>query len=188
MSDESQTAEFVRSVTSIAPNAVGAPIINLESGLAVVQSFQQAFISAFLVIFILLLLILRKFRDAILVLAPLMLTVPLIVAAVVLLGTSFNFANIITLPLLLGISVDNGVHMVHRARHALPETGHLLASSTGRAVIFSAATTIVSFGNLAFSPHTGTASMGLLLSIGMVCSLLCTLLLLPILINKLIIK
>lgn len=188
MSDSVQTAEFVRSVTVLAPNAVGAPIVNIESGLAIVQSFQQAFISAFLLIFALLLLMLRKLRDALLVLTPLMLTAPLIVAAVVLLDTSFNFANIITLPLLLGISVDNGVHMVHRARHALPETDHLLASSTGRAVVFSAATTIVSFGNLAFSAHTGTASMGLLLSIGMICSLLCTLLLLPVLINKFIIK
>lgn len=188
MADNAQAAKFVRSVTALAPNATGAAIVNLEGGLAVVQSFQQAFISAFLVIFGLLLLLLRKFRDAVLVLAPLMLTAPLIVAAVVLLGTSFNYANIITLPLLLGISVDNGVHMVHRARHALPHANHLLASSTGRAVAFSAATTVVSFGNLAFSPHIGTASMGLLLSIGMVCSLFCTLLLLPILINKFITK
>jgi len=188
MADNAQAAKFVRSATSVAPNATGAAIVNLEGGIAVVQSFQQAFISAFLVIFILLLLLLRKFRDAVLVLAPLMLTAPLIVATVVLLGTSFNYANIITLPLLLGISVDNGVHMVHRARHALPEPNHLLASSTGRAVAFSAATTVVSFGNLAFSPHIGTASMGLLLTIGMICSLLCTLLLLPILINKFISK
>ena len=188
MSDSAQTAEFVRSVTALAPNAVGAPIVNIESGLAIVQSFQQAFISAFLIIFALLLLMLRKLRDALLVLAPLMLTVPLIVAVVVLLNTPFNFANIITLPLLLGISVDNGVHMVHRARHALPEASHLLASSTGRAVAFSAATTIASFGNLAFSAHTGTASMGLLLTIGMICNLLCTLLLLPVLINKFMLK
>jgi len=106
------------------------------------------------------------------------------VAVTVLLGTSFHYANVITLPLLLGISVDNGVHIVHRARHALPSSRDLLASSTGRAVVFSALTTVVSFGNLAFSPHVGTASMGLLLTIGMICSLFCTLLLLPILLHR----
>jgi len=184
MTDNAKAAQFVRSVTTVAPNATGAPMINLEGGSAIVQSFQQAFASAFVLIFILLLFLLRKLSDAILVLTPLLLTAPLVVAVTVLLDTSFNYANIITLPLLLGISVDNGVHMVHRARHALPGNDHLLASSTGRAVVFSAATTVVSFGNLAFSPHIGTASMGLLLSIGMVCSLFCTLLLLPILIKR----
>lgn len=184
MSDNAEAGRFVRSVTAIAPNATGASMVNYEGGQAIVQSFQQAFASAFILIFLLLLLLLRKFSDALLVLTPLILTAPLIVAVTVLLDTPFNYANIITLPLLLGISVDNGVHIVHRARHALPSSHDLLASSTGRAVVFSALTTVVSFGNLAFSPHVGTASMGLLLTIGMICSLFCTLLLLPILLHR----
>ncbi len=184
MQDNAKAAAFVRSVTEIAPNATGSSMVNLEGGLAIVQSFIQAFASAFVLILLLLVLLLRRFGDAILVLTPLLLTAPLVIAATVILDTALNYANIITLPLLLGISVDNGVHMVHRARHALPDSKHLLGSSTGRAVIFSALTTIVSFGNLAFSPHIGTASMGLLLSIGMLCSLFCTLLLLPILLNN----
>lgn len=182
--DNAKARTFARSVTTVTPNATGATMVNLEGGLAIVQSFQQAFASAFILIFILLLFLLRRVGDAILVVTPLLLTAPLIVAVTVLLGTPFNYANVITLPLLLGISVDNGVHMVHRARHALPSSDHLLSSSTGRAIVFSALTTVVSFGNLAFSPHIGTAGMGLLLTIGMVCSLFCTLLLLPILINR----
>ena len=184
MSDNAEAGRFVRSVTALAPNATGASMVNYEGGQAIVQSFQQAFASAFVLIFLLLLILLRKFSDALLVLTPLVLTAPLIVAVTVILDTPFNYANIITLPLLLGISVDNGVHIVHRARHALPSSNDLLATSTGRAVVFSALTTVVSFGNLAFSPHVGTASMGLLLTIGMVCSLFCTLLLLPILLNR----
>jgi len=184
MSDNAEAGKFVRSVTALAPNATGASMVNYEGGQAIVQSFQQAFASAFVLIFLLLLLLLRKLGDAVLVLTPLILTAPLIVAVTVLLGTSFHYANVITLPLLLGISVDNGVHIVHRARHALPSSRDLLASSTGRAVVFSALTTVVSFGNLAFSPHVGTASMGLLLTIGMICSLFCTLLLLPILLHR----
>ena len=184
MSDNAEAGKFVRSVTAVAPNATGASMVNYEGGQAIVQSFQQAFASAFVLIFLLLLLLLRKLGDALLVLTPLILTAPLIVAVTVVLDTAFNYANIITLPLLLGISVDNGVHIVHRARHALPSSNDLLASSTGRAVVFSALTTVVSFGNLAFSPHTGTASMGLLLTVGMICSLFCTLLLLPILLHR----
>jgi len=184
LADNTKAAKFVTAVRTITPNAAGAAVVNLEGGLAIVQSFQQAFISAFVLIFILLLLLLRRLVDTVLVLTPLLLTAPLLVATTVLLGIPFNYANIITLPLLLGISVDNGVHMIHRARHALNDKDHLLATSTGRAVVFSAATTVVSFGNLAFSPHVGTASMGLLLTIGMVCSLFCTLILLPMLVNR----
>ena len=184
LTDKARATKFVRSVTALAPDAVGSAVVNLEGGEAIVQSFQQAFVSAFILIFLLLLILLRRLGDALLVLTPLVLTAPLVVAITVLLDIPFNYANIITLPLLLGISVDNGVHMIHRARHALCEQDHLLASSTGRAVVFSAATTVVSFGNLAFSPHIGTAGMGLLLTIGMTCSLFCTLILLPMLINR----
>jgi predicted RND superfamily exporter protein len=105
------------------------------------------------------------------------------VAIAVLLNRPFNFANIITLPLLLGIGVDNGIHMVHRMKIAPPTAGNVLQTSTSRAVLFSSLTTICSFGTLAFSPHVGMASMGTLLSIGLFCSLLATLILLPVLLD-----
>jgi len=91
----------------------------------------------------------------------------------------FNFANIIALPLLLGIGVDSALHMLHRYKTALPANGNLLQTSTARAVLFSALTTTVSFGNLATSTHAGTASMGVMLTIGIVATLVCTLLVLP---------
>jgi predicted RND superfamily exporter protein len=100
-------------------------------------------------------------------------------AATVVLDIPFNFANVIALPLLLGIGVDSGIHMVHRFRTALPQHGNLLATSTARAVLFSALTTICGFGNLALSPHPGTASMGLLLTLGLGFTLVCTLIVLP---------
>jgi hypothetical protein len=81
---------------------------------------------------------------------------------------------------LLGVGVDSGVHLLMRARAG--DTG-LAASSTARGIVTSALTTMVSFGNLAFSPHPGTASMGLLLSVGLVAIVISTLLLLPALVQ-----
>ena len=96
-------------------------------------------------------------------------------------GVPFNFANVIALPLLLGVGVDSGIHMLTRARR--DDGGALAGSSTARGVLTSALTTTVSFGNLAFSAHPGTASMGVLLTVGMVATLLCTLLVLPALVR-----
>ena len=86
------------------------------------------------------------------------------------------------MPLLLGIGVDNGVHMVHRAR-AAPDAP-LLRTSTARAVVLSALTTVCGFGNLAYSDHPGTASMGQVLTIGLALTLFATLLLVPALLRR----
>jgi predicted RND superfamily exporter protein len=126
---------------------------------------------------------LRSAIDTLLVLGPILLAASVTIAVAVLLNLPFNFANIITLPLLLGIGVDNGIHMVHRMKVAPPGDGNVLQTSTSRAVLFSSLTTICSFGNLAFSPHVGMASMGTLLSIGLFASLLTTLILLPVLLD-----
>lgn len=172
-------AEFVAAVSAVAPNATGLPLVHVKAGEAVVGAFQQAFITAGVLVTLVLLVLLRRPRSAFLALVPLVLATPLTAAGAALLQIPFNFANVITLPLLLGVGVDNGIHMVHRAMHAPPRDGNLLATSTARAVFFSALTTVVSFGNLAFSPHTGTASMGVMLTLGMICYLLCTLIVLP---------
>jgi len=98
----------------------------------------------------------------------------------VLIGLPFNFANVIALPLLLGVSVDTGIHLVHRAREHQAEGLHrVLTSSTTRAIVFSSVTTLASFGNLALSAHVGSASMGYLLVMGLIINILIMLLVLP---------
>ena len=169
--DNDALRRFVREVQSIAPQATGAPVFTFEAGKAVVRSFQQAFAAALAAILLLLLMILRSLRDSLLIVGPLLFAFALLNAVVLMLGVPFNFANIIALPLLLGMGVDNGVHMVNRARNAMPESGNLLHTATARAVLFSALTTLCSFGALSFSPHVGTASMGKMLSVG-VCIIL----------------
>lgn len=170
---------FVEGVRAAEPDATGAALVELRAGGVVVRSFRNALLYATLATVALLLLALRRVRDVLFVLLPLLLAGSLTVAFSVAAGVPFNFANIIALPLLLGVGVDNGIHMVHRARAAPPAHGDLLRTSTARAVVFSSLTTVASFGNLAFSGHPGTSSMGALLTVGMAAVLLCTLAVLP---------
>ncbi|NNM01346.1 MAG: MMPL family transporter, partial [Gammaproteobacteria bacterium] len=180
LDDNGALEAFVAAVRgAVESPATGAPIINLEAGDAVVTAFLQAFVSALVAISLLLWLLLRQLREVMLALAPLLLAGLFTCAITVAAGTPFNFANIIALPLLLGIGVDNALHMLHRYRTDLPAHGLILSTSTARAVWFSALTTSCGFGNLAVSPHLGTASMGVLLTIGVIVTLLCTLFVLP---------
>jgi len=182
--DHASLERFVSAVREVAANATDDPVTMLESGNTIVRAFQEAFATAFIIIAGLLFVLLRRPLDVAMVLSPLLLAGLLTVAVMVLLGLQFNYANVITLPLLLGVGVDNGIHMVHRARTAPPDGGSLLATSTTRAVFTSALTTICGFGSLAWSSHPGTASMGQVLSIGLGLILLCTLVLLPALLDR----
>ena len=173
--------QFADAVREQAPGAIGSPVINLEAGRAVVRAFVEALGLSLVCIALILLGVLRRPRDVALALAPLLLAALLSAAAVTAAGVPFNFANVIALPLLLGVGVDSGIHMLTRAR--MSHGGALAGSSTARGVLTSALTTTVSFGNLAFSGHPGTASMGVLLTVGMVATLLCTLLVLPALVR-----
>jgi len=184
LQDNAALERFVSEVREAVPSATGSPLTQLESGRAVVNAFRQAFLSALIAITLLLAVLLKSVRDVLLVLTPLLLAGLFTVAATVVLGMPFNFANVITLPLLLGIGVDNGIHMVYRMRIAPPAGGHILQSSTTRAVVVSALTTIGSFGTLAYSAHRGTASMGQLLSIGLAMTLVCTLVVLPVMLAQ----
>ena len=184
LDDHAAMRRFVAAVRSVATDAIGFPVIYLEAGDAVVKAFQQAFLLSLIAITVLLSFLLRPKSDVLLVLLPLLLAGALTGAASVLLNIPFNFANVIALPLLLGIGVDSSIHMVHRMRTAPPTSGHMLQTSTARAVLYSSLTTICSFGNLAVSPHRGMASMGGLLTIGIGFTLLCSLVVLPALMLK----
>ena len=175
---ERDSAErFVASVRTVVPNATGLPVVYEEAAATVVRSFQLAFIYAFGMVLVLLFLFLRRIGDVVLVLLPIVFASVVTAAATVWLGIPFNFANVITLPLLVGIGVDNGIHVVHRMR--TEDAARLFDTSTMRAVLASGLTTVASFGNLAFSAHVGTASMGILLALGLAASMAATLVVLP---------
>jgi len=171
--------QFVAEVQTAAPESSGLPVADQASGTAVVTAFIEAFAGAIIAIFLLLLLILRKLSSTLLVIGPLLLAGLLTGATNVLLNNSFNFANIIALPLLMGMGVDSSIHIFHRLESGLSGHKEILQSSTARGVFFSSLTTMCSFSSLAFTPHVGTASMGLLLAVGIFFTLVCTLIVLP---------
>ena len=144
----------------------------------VVGAVGRAAIIALVAITILLAVVMRNLRDCLLVLLPLVLAALFTNAVSVLANMPFNFANVIVLPLLVGLGVASGIHLVSRARDEPRETT-LMETSTPRAVILSALTTVGSFGSLAVSSHRGTASMGELLTIAITLTLVCTLVVLP---------
>ncbi len=179
LDSEAAMRRFVTAVRAETDDLIGAPVIQLEAGDSVVKAFKSAFFLAFTVITLLLLILLRSIRDTLVAIAPIALAALLTAASTVVLNMPFNFANIIALPLLLGIGIDNSIHILHRYHSAPPDNGLLLQTSSSRAIVVSALTTICSIGNLAFSAHQGTASMGLLLTVGISISLVCALILLP---------
>jgi len=171
--------EFVTQVQSVDNTVSGLPIINQAGGDAIVKAFIKAFSGAFIAIVMLLLLMYRSIRKTLLVIMPLLLAALLTGATNVLLDNPFNFANIIALPLLLGMGIDSSILIMHRHHSNSCEDENLLQSSTTRGIIFSSITTLCSFSSLAFTAHQGMASMGLVLAIGLTFTVMCSLIVLP---------
>ncbi len=181
--DRNALERFVRAVRTVAPDATDTPITVFESGKAVVSSFRQATISALVVITLYLLIELRSLLLTALVLMPLALAMFLTGAFSVILDVPLNFANVIIVPLLLGVGVHNGIIFTLRYQNEPPPDRNMLKTSTARAVLLSTLTMIVSTSSLSFSAHRGIASMGLLLTVCLCFLLISTLVLLPVLLE-----
>ncbi len=171
--------EFVSMVKKIEPHATGLPVQYLESGREVVRAFQHAFLNAGIAIIVITFLVLRSLRETLLILYLLGLVSVLTGAASVVFNIPFNFANITALPLLMGLGVDSAIHLIHRLRTEPDRQWDLLRTSAAEGVLFSTLTTLFSFVSLAVVAHAGTASLGRLLTIGIVSTLLCMLVVLP---------
>ncbi len=159
---------FGDAVLTVAPDATGQPIVIKDSGDSVIHAFIEAGLWALGSIAVLLYLALRRVVDVLLTLVPLILAGLLTMEITVLLGLPLNFANIIAVPLLLGLGVAFKIYFVLAWRAG---QRHVLQSSLTRAVFFSASCTAVAFGSLWASSHPGTSSMGKLLALSLVCTL-----------------
>ena len=179
--DNENIRTFARAVLAVEPNAIGGPISILESGDTIVRAFIEAGAWALGSIAILLWLALRRFGDVLLTLVPLILAGVVTLEICVLIGLQLNFANIIALPLLLGIGVAFKIYYILSWRAGRTK---LLQSSLTRAVIFSAATTATAFGSLWLSSHPGTSSMGKLLALSLCCTLAAAVLFQPALMGR----
>lgn len=172
---------FARKVLEVEPNAIGGPISILKSGDTIVVAFIQAGLLALGTICILLWLALRRVSDVALTVVPLLLAGVITMELCVLLDLPLNFANIIALPLLLGIGVAFKIYYIMAWRAGQT---NLLQSSLTRAVIFSAFTTATAFGSLWLSSHPGTSSLGKLLALSLVTTMCAAVLFQPALMGR----
>lgn len=180
--DQATLDTFVDSVLAAAPQAAGAPLQIVRAGQVVSDAMVQATLTALFAVGLLCFLVLRKLVMVAAVLIPLSVAAVLTLGGSVLFGIPFNYANIIVLPLLIGLGVDSGIHLAMR-RQKLGRSRELFNTSTPRAVLFSALTTIAAFASLGLSEHRGTASMGYLLTLAIACTLVSTIVLTPILLD-----
>jgi hopanoid biosynthesis associated RND transporter like protein HpnN len=179
--DNENLRRFADAVLAAEPNAIGGPVSILKSGDTIVKAFIHAGIWALLVISLLLYLTLRRVSDVLMTMVPLLVAGAVTLELCVLIELPLNFANIVALPLLLGVGVAFKIYYVTAWREGRT---NLLQSSLTRAIFFSALTTATAFGSLWLSSHPGTASMGKLLVLSFIITLAAVLLFQPALMGK----
>lgn len=179
--DNETLRKFAAAVLAAEPTAIGGPVSILKSGDTVVKAFIHAGIYALLVIGLLLWITLGRFVDVLMTLVPLLVAGAVTLEICVLIGLPLNFANIVALPLLLGVGVAFKIYYVVAWRSGRT---NLLQTSLTRAIFFSALTTATAFGSLWLSSHPGTSSMGKLLALSLVTTLAAVLLFQPALMGK----
>jgi predicted RND superfamily exporter protein len=157
--------KFLRELRGVDPEVTGNAVHMFES--------TQLMITIFI------LLSFRNLRTTFFILLPTIVGFIWTVGIMELVGVRFNLANLVILPLILGIGVVDGVHIVHRFRDDRDGGTTILSKSTGQAVVLSSLTTIIGFGSLMVADHQGVYSLGLVLSIGVACCMLTSLTLLP---------
>ena len=169
--------EFTLAVLQVAPKATGTPILNYYATELLRVSYLWAAVWAFIAIVVLILLHFQSFKYLLLTLTPLVLAVLWRTGAMVWFGIEFNPANIVTLPLIIGIDVAFGVYIIDRYR----EDGRLsiFAGSTGKAIIMSALTSLFGFSSLLISQFTGMFDIGQLMSLGIAIGLVTAIFILP---------
>lgn len=182
--EEEDMERFIKDIRGVDLSATGSPVQVWESSRLLKNGFQMAGLYCLIAVFILAAIDFKSPLMALLSLIPVGAGLLWMLGVMWLFGIAFNPANLMALPIIIGIGVDSGIHMIHRWIQEGKRAEGLLAESTARAVILSNLTTIVSFGMLAFARHQGMKSLGLLLAIGLTLSLLAALLLLPALLSK----
>jgi uncharacterized protein len=166
--DTATSRRFATAVLAIAPDVTGTPVWLIEAERTVIRAFIEAGALAVLVIAVMLWIALRRLGDVLLTLVPLIVAGAVTLELMVLLGEPLNFANVIALPLLLGVGVAFKIYYIMAWRAGRT---NLLQSTLTRAVFFSALTTATAFGSLWLSDQPGISSMGKLMALALLCTL-----------------
>jgi hopanoid biosynthesis associated RND transporter like protein HpnN len=171
-SDNAVLKRFRDAVQAVTPDISGLPVVTQAAAATIAGAFVRAGVIAFVLVSLLLLAVLRSLREVAFTLAPVILSIFLTLGTCVVIGQPINFANIIAFPLLFGVGVAFHIYFVMAWRGGASD---LLQSSLARAVLFSALATGTAFGSLWLSHHPGTASMGKILMISLIWTLICAL-------------
>jgi len=174
-----QRNEFIRQLKTVDLKVTGNAMHMFESSRLMKEGYFYGGIYAMAAIFIYIIVSFGSLRAALIVLLPVVVGSFWTVGIMDLVGVSFNLANLVILPLIIGIGVVNGVHIVHRYREETEKTINVLSKSTGRGVILSSLTTMIGFGSLMVADHQGIYSLGLVLTLGVGCCLMASITLLP---------
>ncbi len=170
---------FTRQVQTVDPDATGKPFGTVEGLKSLKNGFQWAGLYALGVIVLVLLVDFRNLRYALVAVAPLVVGLLLSLGVLGLCGLPLNPANMIALPLILGVGVDNGVHVLHDYLLRRREGQATISRAIGRGVLVKALTTMIGFGALMLSSHRGLFGLGFILTLGVGCCMLTALVLLP---------
>jgi len=159
---------YLKDVRSVDAHATGEPVMVYESMTIMRDAYRMAFIYAFCAIVLILLVAFRSVKFTLIGLIPLVVGILFMVAGMWLCGISFNSANIIVMPLVLGIAVDSGIYIINRFRREQESAAEVVTSSTGVGVLLNTLTIMASFGALMVAHHQGVFSIGVVMSLGMV--------------------
>jgi hypothetical protein len=170
--------QFVKQVRSVDPRATGNPLQTYEASRQMQQGYQKAAVYALIAISILLMVDFRSLRLTVMAMVPMVIGMVQAFGIMGLLGIPLNPANMIIVPLILGIGIDDGVHVVHDFRNQRGRP-YAMSSSTAGAILVTSLTTMIGFGSLMIASHQGLQSLGRVLVIGVSCCLFTSLVLLP---------
>ncbi len=176
--------EFVEQIRQVDPDVTGNPVIGYESIRAMKDGYIEGGVYAFLAIVIVTFVTLRRLRDTVLAILPLGLGIVWTAGLMWIFDLQFNLANMVAVPLIIGIGVENGIHIVHRHRESGLGGPALVSGSTGQAVALFSLTTMIGFGSLMVARYYGIFSMGLLLTLAVGSVLVASLLILPLLLSR----
>jgi len=172
-------ANFIGALRSIDSDVTGAPVQAYSIATVMRRGYERAALLALIAVFVFVFADFRNLRDTVLATVPLLFGGVWLLETMGLLGWEFNLANLFAVPIIIGTGVDNGVNMLYRWREERDKSRLILTTAVGKSVTIASLTTIAGFAALIPATHRGIASLGWVLSLGVLFILIATLVVLP---------
>jgi preprotein translocase subunit SecF len=177
--DEEILDEYFHAVRRVSPETTGFPVVFHDHSKRITDGFYLAVAVGIGLVLLILIIDYRDLRHTLLSALPLAMGVVWMMGFMRIFGMSFNFANLVAVPLIIGVGIDNGVHIIHRVRLEGVDGMTVVLRHTARAILIASLTTMIGFGSLALASHRGMASLGTVLLLGVGSCLLTSIIVLP---------